>query len=310
MALNKKGGLGKGLGKGIDSLISSAYTTETRKQETPADEKKEAELTVKLRLVEPAASQPRMNFDEDSLTELSESIKKYGVIQPIVVKKIEDHYQIIAGERRWRAAKQAGLKDIPVIIKDYDEQQIAEIALIENLQREDLNPIEEAKAYQSLIEKYHLKQEEIAEKVFKSRSVITNALRLLKLDEKVQTMLMEGLITNGHAKAILALEEKEQQITVAQKIVDEQLSVRETEKYIKNLLDKKNEAAAEKPALKNQTLYESLENRMKNRMGTKVQIKRKSENKGKIEIDYYSNEDLERIIELMGINDDAADPAD
>ena len=310
MALNKKGGLGKGLGKGIDSLSSSAYTTETRKQETPAAEKKEAELTVKLRLVEPAASQPRMNFDEDSLTELSESIKKYGVIQPIVVKKIEDHYQIIAGERRWRAAKQAGLKDIPVIIKDYDEQQIAEIALIENLQREDLNPIEEAQAYQSLIEKYHLKQEEIAEKVFKSRSVITNALRLLKLDEKVQTMLMEGLITNGHAKAILALEEKEQQITVAQKIVDEQLSVRETEKYIKNLLDKKNEAAAEKPALKNQTLYESLENRMKNRMGTKVQIKRKSENKGKIEIDYYSNEDLERIIELMGTNDDAADPAD
>ena len=302
MALNKKGGLGKGLGKGIDSLISNAYAVETKKKDSAAADKKEPETTVKLRLVEPASSQPRQKFDEDALTELAESIKKYGVIQPIVVKKIEDHYQIIAGERRWRAAKQAGLKDIPVIIKDYDEQQIAEIALIENLQREDLNPI--AKAYQSLIEKYQLKQEEIAEKVFKSRSVITNALRLLKLDEEVQLMLMEGQITNGHAKAILGLEDKEEQRAVAQKVVEEQLSVRDIEKYIKSLLDKKNEPAAAKPVLKNQTLYETLESRMKSRMGTKVQIKRKSDDKGKIEIDYYSNDDLERIIELMGITED------
>lgn len=301
MALNKKGGLGKGLGKGIDSLISNAYAVETKRPET---EKKEPELTVKLRLVEPAASQPRKNFDENALTELAESIKKYGVIQPIVVKKVGDHYQIIAGERRWRAAKQAGLKDIPVIVKDYDEQQIAEIALIENLQREDLNPIEEARAYQALIEKYQLKQEEIAEKVFKSRSVITNALRLLKLNEAVQDMLMEGKITNGHAKAILGLDDKDQQLEVAQKVVDEQLSVRDTEKYIKNLLDKKDEVAVAKPVLQNKTLYETLETRMKSRMGTKVQIKRKSEDKGKIEIDYYSNEDLERIMELMGINED------
>lgn len=301
MALSKKGGLGKGLGKGIDSLISNAYAVETKRPET---EKKEPELTVKLRLVEPAVSQPRKNFDENALTELAESIKKYGVIQPIVVKKVGDHYQIIAGERRWRAAKQAGLKDIPVIVKDYDEQQIAEIALIENLQREDLNPIEEARAYQALIEKYQLKQEEIAEKVFKSRSVITNALRLLKLNEAVQDMLMEGKITNGHAKAILGLDDKDQQLEVAQKVVDEQLSVRDTEKYIKNLLDKKDEVAVAKPVLQNKTLYETLETRMKSRMGTKVQIKRKSEDKGKIEIDYYSNEDLERIMELMGINED------
>ena len=301
MALSKKGGLGKGLGKGIDSLISNAYAVETKRPET---EKKEPELTVKLRLVEPAASQPRKNFDENALTELAESIKKYGVSQPIVVKKVGDHYQIIAGERRWRAAKQAGLKDIPVIVKDYDEQQIAEIALIENLQREDLNPIEEARAYQALIEKYQLKQEEIAEKVFKSRSVITNALRLLKLNEAVQDMLMEGKITNGHAKAILGLDDKDQQLEVAQKVVDEQLSVRDTEKYIKNLQDKKNEVAVAKPVLQNKTLYETLESRMKSRMGTKVQIKRKSEDKGKIEIDYYSNEDLERIMELMGINED------
>ena len=246
----------------------------------------------------------RLKFDEDTLTELAESIKKYGVIPPIVVKKIEDHYQIIAGERRWRAAKQAGLKDIPVIIKDYDEQQIAEIALIENLQREDLNPIEEAKAYQSLIEKYQLKQEEIAEKVFKSRSVITNALRLLKLDEEVQLMLMEGKITNGHAKAILGLEDKEEQRAVAQKVVEEQLSVRDTEKYIKSLLDKKNEPAVTKPVLKNQTLYETLESRMKSRMGTKVKIKLIIFDKGYFVIDYFSNDDLERIIELMGITKD------
>ena len=255
MALNKKGGLGKGLGKGIDSLISNAYAVETKKKDSAAD-KKEPETTVKLRLVEPASSQPRLKFDEDTLTELAESIKKYGV------------------------------------------------ALIENLQREDLNPIEEAKAYQSLIEKYQLKQEEIAEKVFKSRSVITNALRLLKLDEEVQLMLMEGQITNGHAKAILGLEDKEEQRAVAQKVVEEQLSVRDTEKYIKSLLDKKNEPAVTKPVLKNQTLYETLESRMKSRMGTKVQIKRKSDDKGKIEIDYYSNDDLERIIELMGITKD------
>ncbi len=307
MALNKKSGLGKGLGKGIDSLISSAYAVEVKKKDSAVTEKNESETIVKLRLVEPAASQPRKKFDEDALTELAESIKKYGIIQPIVVKKVDDHYQIIAGERRWRAAKQAGLKDIPVIIKDYDEQQIAEIALIENLQREDLNPIEEAKAYQSLIEKYQLKQEEIAEKVFKSRSVITNALRLLKLDDEVQLMLMDGQITNGHAKAILGLENKEQQRVVARKVVDEQLSVRDTEKYIKNLLDKKNETAATKTVLQNQTLYETLESRMKSRMGTKVQIKRKSEDKGKIEIDYYSNEDLERIIEMMGITEDTID---
>ena len=192
----------KGLGKGIDSLISNAYAVETKKKDSAAD-KKEPETTVKLRLVEPASSQPRLKFDEDTLTELAESIKKYGVIQPIVVKKVEDHYQIIAGERRWRAAKQAGLKDIPVIIKDYDEQQIAEIALIENLQREDLNPIEEAKAYQSLIEKYQLKQEEIAEKVFKKPKCNHKMhLDCFKLDEEVQLMLMEGQITNGHAKAI------------------------------------------------------------------------------------------------------------
>ena len=309
----KKGGLGKGL----DSLIPSGAPknkkniTEEKKQPLKVVEKvvekiveKPVEMKMKITEVEPNREQPRKNFDEDALLELAESIKQFGVLQPLLVQKKDDYYEIIAGERRWRAAKLAGLKEVPVIIKDFSDQEVVEIALIENLQREDLNPIEEAKAYQSLIEKYQLKQEEIAEKVFKSRSVITNALRLLKLDEEVQLMLMEGKITNGHAKAILGLEDKEEQRAVAQKVVEEQLSVRDTEKYIKSLLDKKNEPAVTKPVLKNQTLYETLESRMKSRMGTKVQIKRKSDDKGKIEIDYYSNDDLERIIELMGITKD------
>lgn len=300
MSLNKKGGLGKGLGKGIDLLISNDYVDENKKE---SSESSQNEQMIKIRMVEPASSQPRTNFDEDSLTELAESIKKYGVIQPIIVKKVGDHYQIIAGERRWRAAKQAGLKEIPVVVKDYEEQEIAEIALIENLQREDLNPIEEALAYQALIEKYNLKQEEIAEKVFKSRSVITNALRLLRLDKKVQTMLVEGLITTGHAKVILGIEDQELQISVAEKIVDEQLSVRETEKLVKTLLSPAEDKKKDKITLQNANLYKEIENKMKTRVGTKVSIKRKEENTGKIEIEYYNSADLERIMEIMGVNE-------
>ena len=296
MALNKKGGLGKGLGKGIDSLISNAYAVETKKKDSAAD-KKEPETTVKLRLVEPASSQPRLKFDEDTLTELAESIKKYGVIQPIVVKKVEDHYQIIAGERRWRAAKQAGLKDIPVIIKDYDEQQIAEIALIENLQREDLNPIEEAKAYKQLIDEFSLKQDEVADKVSKSRTAITNALRLLKLDERVQNMVIEECISSGHARTLLAIENKEEQYDIACMVFDQKLSVRETEKLIKKLNNK--ETPKKKIELDNKDIYADFEEKLKQSMGTKVSINRKSNTKGKIEIEYYSETELERIIGMM-----------
>ena len=289
----------RGLGKGIDSLIP----TDSKLKNEDKSESKSVSM-LRISDIEPNKTQPRKMFNEDRLNELAESIKQHGIVEPLIVVKKNDYYEIVAGERRFRAAMIAGLTEVPVVIKDYSTEQIVEIALIENIQREDLNPIEEAKAYQSLIEKYQLKQEEIAEKVFKSRSVITNALRLLKLDEEVQLMLMEGQITNGHAKVILGLEDKEEQRAVAQKVVEEQLSVRDTEKYIKSLLDKKNEPAVTKPVLKNQTLYETLESRMKSRMGTKVQIKRKSDDKGKIEIDYYSNDDLERIIELMGITKD------
>ena len=211
----KKGGLGKGLGKGLDLLISNEYVEKEKQKKT---EEKSAETMLKIRLIEANSGQPRAYFDEDSLSELAESIKKYGVIQPIIVRKQDDHYEIVAGERRWRAAKLAGLKEIPAIIKDYGEQEMAEISLIENLQREDLNPIEEARAYQTLIKKYHLKQDEIAERVSKGRTVITNALRLLKLDQKVQEMLVEGLLTTGHAKVLLGLDAKEQQVEVAERI--------------------------------------------------------------------------------------------
>lgn len=295
----KKGGLGKGLGKGLDLLISNEYVEKEKQKKT---EEKSAETMLKIRLIEANSGQPRAYFDEDSLSELAESIKKYGVIQPIIVRKQDDHYEIVAGERRWRAAKLAGLKEIPAIIKDYGEQEMAEISLIENLQREDLNPIEEARAYQTLIKKYHLKQDEIAERVSKGRTVITNALRLLKLDQKVQEMLIEGLLTTGHAKVLLGLDAKEQQVEVAERIVDDQLSVRETEHLIKSMLNKKE--IHQQKELPNQSLYQQIEEKMKQKIGTMVKIKRKADQKGKIEIDYYSADDLERIIELLGITEE------
>ena len=295
----KKGGPGKGLGKGLDLLISNEYVEKEKQKKT---EEKSAETMLKIRLIEANSGQPRAYFDEDSLSELAESVKKYGVIQPIIVRKQDDHYEIVAGERRWRAAKLAGLKEIPAIIKDYGEQEMAEISLIENLQREDLNPIEEARAYQTLIKKYHLKQDEIAERVSKGRTVITNALRLLKLDQKVQEMLIEGLLTTGHAKVLLGLEAKEQQIEVAERIVDDQLSVRETERLIKSMLNKKE--THQQKELPNQSLYQQIEEKMKQKIGTMVKIKRKADQKGKIEIDYYSADDLERIIELLGITEE------
>lgn len=292
----KKGGLGKkGLGKGLDLLISSEYMG-TPEKESSVEQK--ADSIVKLRLIEANSNQPRKVFDEDTLAELAESIKKYGVIQPIVVRKVEDHYEIVAGERRWRAAKLAGLREMPVIIREYTDREMAEISLIENLQREDLNPIEEAKAYQTLITTYNLRQEDIAECVSKSRTVITNALRLLKLSEKVQTMLVEGLISTGHAKALLSLEDEGQQFEIAEKIIDEQLSVRETEKLVRNILNPKEEK--KQPEFSNQSIYDTIEEKMKSKIGTMVKIKRKGENKGKIEIEYYNTEDLERIIEILG----------
>lgn len=284
----------KGLGKGLGNLIRESEEENVVVKEVVV--KEPAEMKVRLSQIEPNREQPRKVFDEDALIELSESIKQYGVLQPLLVQKKDDYYEIIAGERRWRAAKLAGVKEVPVIIKDYSTQEVMEIALIENIQREDLNPIEEAQAYQRLIKEYSLKQDEVAEKVSKSRAAITNSLRLLKLDLRVQEMVMEGKLSNGHARAIIGIEDGEQQYHVAQRIFDEQMSVRETEKLMKNL-NRPEKVEKQKPA--NDFVYRNIEEKMNKIMGTKVVIKNKENNKGKIEIEYYSQAELERIYEML-----------
>lgn len=291
----------RGLGKGLDSLIPNAIgEAKTKKEavkETVVEEKKEPETLVKITMVEPNRKQPRKNFDEDALQELSESIKQFGLLQPILVQDRKDHYEIIAGERRWRAAKLAGLKEIPVIIRDYTDQEIVEISLIENIQRENLNPIEEAVAYKRLLTEFQLKQEEIAERVAKSRTAITNSMRLLKLDERVQQMVVDGMLTTGHARALLAIEDPDIQFQTANRIFNEKLSVREVEKLVKNIGKERPQKKEENP--QQTAIYQNLEEKMKAALGTKVSINRKNEQKGKIEIEYYSMEELERLMEIM-----------
>ncbi|MBC8574370.1 ParB/RepB/Spo0J family partition protein [Jingyaoa shaoxingensis] len=291
-----------GLGKGLDALIPAGNKkTVVKKDSEPVIiekivEKKGVE-TLKITEVEPNREQPRKNFDEDALLELADSIKQYGVIQPLIVQKKADHYEIIAGERRWRAAKMAGVKEIPVIIKDYTDQQVMEISLIENIQREDLNPIEEAMAYKNLMEEFHLKQDEIAEKVSKSRTAVTNSMRLLKLDKRVQQMMIDDMISAGHARTLITIEDPDAQYNIATKIFDEKLSVRETEKLVKLL--QKPEVKKEKVEKVNSFIYKDIEEKMKAILGTKVTVDHKSNNKGKISIEYYSNEELERILYLL-----------
>ncbi len=282
-----------GLGKGLDTLIPNKPI-----KSAPAETIIKSEELIDINKVEPNKDQPRKSFNEDSLIELSESIKQHGIVQPLVVTKKDDYFEIIAGERRWRAAKLAGLKEVPVVVKDYSPQEIMEIALIENIQREDLNPIEEAMAYQRLVKEYSLKQDEVADRVSKSRTAITNSLRLLKLDERVQEMLIEESISSGHARALLAIKDNELQFNMAMKIFDEKLSVRETEKLIKSL-DKKATPKKKKEELKNDFVYRDLEDQLKMITGTKVTINRKSEKAGKIEIEYYTPEDLEKIVALL-----------
>ena len=260
--------------------------------------------TFKLRIseIEPNRKQPRKYFDEDALVELADSIRQYGVIQPLIVQPRDDYYEIVAGERRWRAAKLAGLKEVPVILRSYSDQEIVEISLIENIQRENLNPIEEAKAYQRLLTEFELKQDEVAEKVAKSRTTITNSLRLLNLDTRVQEMMIQDMITAGHARALLSLDSKEMQYEIAQKIMDEKLSVREVEKLIRTLLNKEKRTMgrhfdAPNPALN--YIYQDMEEKMKAILGTKVTVNRKTDKRGKIEIEYYSNEEFDRIYELL-----------
>lgn len=295
----KKGGLGKGL----DSLIPEKKKVSTGNPENVGEEKdlyKDA-IMVDIQKVEPNREQPRKNFDEDALLELSDSIRQFGILQPLLVQDRKDYYEIIAGERRWRAAKMAKLKEVPVIVKTLTDQEIVEISLIENIQREDLNPIEEAIAYKRLLEEFQLKQDEVAERVSKSRTAVTNSMRLLKLSEAVQQMVIDDLLTTGHARALLGIENPEKQYATAQKIFDEKLSVRETEKLVKKMQNEKSEKpASEYPSdPQMEAVYQDLEEKMKHILGTKVVIHKKDAKKGMIEIEYYSPEELDRIIELI-----------
>lgn len=294
-----------GLGKGLDSLIpnkSEKSTTAVNYAEaisikTDTEAAGDGETLIKINKVEPNREQPRKDFDEDALLELADSIKQFGILQPLLVHKKKDYYEIIAGERRWRAAKLAGLKEVPVLIKDYTDQEIVEISLIENIQRENLNPIEEAMAYKRLLEEFSLKQDEVAERVSKSRTAVTNSMRLLKLSDKVQQMIVDDMITTGHARALLAIDDEEQQYTIANKIFDEKLSVRETEKLVKSLKNPKKDKKPDK--IEHTFIYDNLEEKMKNIIGTKVNVNPKADGKGKIEIEYYSENELERIFELI-----------
>ena len=301
----------KGLGKGLGAIFGEDVVKEN-KEETEKKAKAEAKaaeemdekgriLMLKLDLVHPNKEQPRKTFDEEKINELAESIKNYGVLQPLLVQKNDSFYEIIAGERRWRAAKAAGLKEVPAVLKEYSKQEAMEISLIENVQRADLNPIEEALGYRQLIDEFGLTQEEIAVRVAKSRTAITNTMRLLKLDEQIQNMLVQGVITSGHARALLSLEDTQMQLKAAKEILDKKLSVRETERLVKRL---QKEASGEKKEekKKDETLaliYQDLEDRMKSVMGTKVSIHNKDKNKGRIEIEYYSEAELERIVEMI-----------
>lgn len=299
MAKAKRGGLGRGLDSLIPELVESSEENEAANVSAKS---KVNHNIFKMRInnIEPNREQPRKDFNEESLQELADSIRQFGVIQPLLVKEKEDYYEIVAGERRWRAARLAGLKELPVIIKDYSDQEVMEISLIENIQREDLNPIEEAMAFQRLLKEFKLTQEEIASRVSKSRAAITNTLRLLKLDKRVQTMVVEKEISSGHARTLLAIENGDTQFTLAQKIVSESLSVRDVEKLVKGMLEEpKPVEVKEKISDEFEVFYRQVEDRMKSIMGTKVVINKKDNDKGKIEIEYYSKDELERIIELM-----------
>ena len=290
----KKGGLGKGLNalippteeKKAPEKVSSSLVSETDK-----------ETMVNITKIEPNRTQPRKNFNEDALQELADSIKQFGIVQPLIVQDRKDYYEIIAGERRWRAAKKAGLKEVPVIIKNYTEQEIVEISIIENIQREDLNPIEEALAYKRLLEEFKLKQDQVAERVSKSRTAVTNSMRLLKLSDKVQQMIIDEMITTGHARAILSIEDPEEQYNLAQRIFDEKLSVREVEKLMKNM-GKPAKNKKEKDT-KLEVIYQDIEEKLKQNLGAKVVITSKGNGAGKMEIEFYTHDDLEKLVDML-----------
>ena len=295
--------LKRGLGKGLDSLIPTNVMVESEVKHSTVstasspEEEKDGTLMVKLSKVEPNREQPRKNFDEDSLQELAESLKQFGMLQPILVQNRGDYYEIIAGERRWRAAKIAGLKEVPVIVRELTDQEIVEISLIENIQREDLNPIEEAQAYKRLLTEFHLKQDEVAERVSKSRTAVTNSMRLLKLCDEVQKMVVDDMISTGHARALISIEDPEEQYLIAQKIFDEKLSVREVEKLVKDLHKPPKPPKEENKTL--QAIYQEISERLKQSLSTKVSVSAKQNGAGKIEIEFYNHEDLERLLERI-----------
>lgn len=302
----------KGLGRGLNQLIPTGDEARTKSKSTPGETTKtitkevvkevvkEVEQKVKITQIEPNKSQPRKQFDEDALQELADSIKQYGVLEPLIVTKKGKFYEIIAGERRWRAARLAGVKEVPVVIREYTDREIMEISLIENIQREDLNPIEEALAYESLINEYSLTQEEVAEKVSKNRSTIANSLRLLKLCDEVRQMIIEDKLTTGHARALIPIEDAELQTEAANFIFDNKLSVRDTEIYIKKLLSIPKESKENIVATNDLSIfYNDIESRLKDILGAKIAIKSKNNEKGKIEINYYSQDELERITEML-----------
>ena len=306
-----------GLGKGLDSLIpdknvkpeaEAKVSAEKLKNKNPKDEQADqaniydnptGELLLNINEVEPNRSQPRKEFDEDTLLELADSVRQYGILQPLIVQKNKGYYEIIAGERRWRAAKLAGLKEVPVIIKEYTSQQVVEISLIENIQRENLNPIEEAMAFKRLLEEFNLKQDEVAERVSKSRTAVTNSMRLLKLCDEVQQMVIDEMISTGHARALLSIEDTEQQYTVAQKIFDEKLSVRDVEKLVKNLNKPKTEKVKAEKNKSLEYIYQDMAEKMKESLGTKVNIVSKENGSGKIEIEFFSHDDFDRLKEIL-----------
>ncbi len=285
-----------GLGRGLDALIPDTKT-ESAEVALP-EEIKNSVMELDIARVEPDRNQPRKTFDEDELEELADSIKEKGILIPLLVRPQEDYYQIIAGERRWRAARKAGLKKVPVIIRDdMTDQEVVEVQLIENIQRADLNAIDEALAYKRLIEEFGMTQDQVADRVSKSRTTITNSLRLLKLDPRVQKMLIEDIISSGHARTLIPIEDPEKQYEYAQKALDEKWSVRDAEKEVKKLL-------SNSPSKKGKTklsdslsaVYADVENDLKNRLGTKVSIMPKDEKSGKVEIEYYSKDELNDLI--------------
>lgn len=300
----------RGLGKGLDALIpnvinekSNDNKNENTKYKSTDSTLKEAEegqvKIVNITKIEPNREQPRRNFDEEALEELAESIRQFGLLQPILVHDKKTYYEIVAGERRWRAAKKAGLKEIPVIIKKLTEQEIVEISLIENIQRENLNPIEEAQAYKRLLTEFNLKQEEVAERVSKSRTAVTNSMRLLKLSDSVQQMVIDNMITTGHARALITIEDPEQQYEVAKRVFDEKLNVRDVEKLVKNLNKPVKEKKAVTADKSLEAVYQNIEENLKQKLSTKVNITPKGNGAGKIEIEFYSHDDLEKIMDLL-----------